>query len=108
MIDNGLLEADEASCEVAGFRPDNVTRTIAILNLNSERLRLAREKRWNSLQEEFRQVDDPGDPEVVNDWIRSELMPDEAGCLVQFFTTSRSYFAPLSEDLLAEDPQEWI
>ena len=108
VIDNGLIEADEVACGVAGFPPDRVTRTIEILNLNSARLRSAREKRWNGLGEEFQHVDDPGDPEVVNDWMRSELTPDEAGCLVQFFTTSRSYFAPLSEDILAEDPQEWI
>ena len=108
VIDNGLIEADEASCEVAGYPPGRVTRTIEILNLNSERLRLAREKRWDGLHEELGQVHDAAGPEVVNDWMRSELTPDEAGCLVQFFTTSRSYFAPLSEDILAEDPQEWI
>lgn len=108
VIDNGVIEADETACEVAGFLPELVTRTIEILNLNSERLRLAREKRWDGLQEELGQVYDASDPEVVNDWMRSELTPDEAGCLVQFFTTSRSYFAPLSEDILAEDPQEWV
>ena len=108
VIDNGVIEADETACEVAGFLPGRVTRTIEILNLNSERLRLAREKRWDGLHEELGQVYDAADPEVVNDWMRSELTPDEAGCLVQFFTTSRSYFAPLSEDILAEDPQEWV
>ena len=108
VLDNGLIEADEAACRMAGFPPGRVTRTIEILNLNSERLRLAREKRWDGLQEELGLVQDPGDPEVLNDWMRSELTPDEAGRLVPFFTTSRSYFAPLSEDILAEDPQEWI
>ena len=53
-------------------------------------------------------VDDPDDPEVLNEWMRAELRPDEAGRLVPFFTTSRSYFAPLSESVLAEDPQDWI
>ena len=108
VIDNGLIEADETACELAGYPPGRVTRTIEILNLNSERLRLAREKRWDGLQEELGLVQDPGDPEVLNDWMRSELTPDEAGRLVPFFTTSRSYFAPLSEDILAEEPQEWI
>ena len=108
VIDNGLIQADEAACRMAGFPPDRVTRTIEILNLNSERLRSAREKRWNGLGEEWRQVDDPDDPEVLNEWMRAELRPDESGRLVPFFTTSRSYFAPLSESVLAEDPQDWI
>ncbi len=108
VIDNGLIEADEIACRMAGFLPDRVTRTIEILNLNSERLRSARENRWNGLEEELGQVDHPDDPEVLNDWIRSELRPDETRRLVPFFTTSRSYFAPLSEGILAEDPQEWI
>lgn len=108
VIDNGFIEADETACQMAGFPPDRVTRTIEILNLNSERLRSAREKRWNGLGEELRQVEDPDDPEVLSDWMRSELRPDEAGRLAPFFTTSRSYFAPLSEAILAEDPQDWI
>ena len=55
VIDNGLIQADEVACRVAGFPPDRVTRTIEILNLNSERLRSVREKRWNGLGEEWRQ-----------------------------------------------------
>ena len=108
VIDNGLIEADEVACRMAGLPPGRVTRTIEILNLNSERLRSAREKRWNGLGEEWRQVEDPDDPAMLSDWMRSELRPDGTGRLVPFFTTSRSYFAPLSEDILAEDPQDWI
>ncbi len=90
VIDNGLIEADESACGTAGFPPDRVTRTIEILNLNSERLRSAREKRWNGLGEEWRQVEDAGDPEMLSDWMRSELKPDETGRLVPFYTTGRS------------------
>ena len=108
VIDNGLVEADESACQTAGTLPDRVTRTIEILNLNSERLRSAREKRWNGLEEEFGQIDDPDDSGMVNDWMHSELTPDEAGRLVPFFTTSRSYFAPLSESVLEAPPQTWI
>ena len=108
VIDNGLIEADENACRMAGFLPDRVTHTIEILNLNSKRLRSAREKRWNGLEEELGQIDDPDDPDMVNDWMRSMLTPDEVGRLVPFFTTSRSYFAPLSESILEAPPQAWI
>ena len=111
VIDNGLIEADENACETADFLPDHVTRTIEILNLNAERLRSAREKRWNGLEEELGQIDDPDDPDMVSDWIRSELTPDEDDRLVSLFTTSRSYFgtfSPLAERVLEQQPQAWI
>ena len=111
VLDNGLIEADENACQMAGFPPDRVTRTIELLNLNVERLRSAREKRWNGLEEELGQVDDPGDPDMVNNWIRSELTPDEDDRLVSLFTTTRSYFgtfSPLAERVLKQQPQAWI
>ena len=105
VIDNGLIEADENACRTAGFLPDHVTRTIEILNLNAERLRLAREKRWNGLEEEWGQIDDSN---MMNDWIRSVLIPDANDLLASFFTTSRCYFGPLGERVLARQPQTWI
>ena len=111
VIDNGLIEADKNACQTAGFLPDHVTRTIEILNLNAERLRSAREKRWNSLEEELGQIDELGDSDMVNNWMRSELMPGDAGRLVAFFTTTRSYFgtlSPLAERVLERQPQAWI
>ena len=109
--ENGRLEADESACISAGFRSDHMTRTIEILNLNSERLRLAREKRWNDLTELSEDIED--DPDEIRKWVRSVLTPDENGRLLPFFTTSRCYFesligGPLSEGILAEVPQEWI
>lgn len=111
VIDNGLIEADKNACQTAGFLPDHVTRTIEILNLNAERLRSAREKRWNGLEEELGQIDELGDSDMVNNWMRSELTPDAAGRLVSFFTTTRSYFgtfSPLAERVLEQQPQAWI
>ena len=111
VIDNGLIEADENACETAGFLPARVTRTIEILNLNAERLRSAREKRWNGLEEELGQVENPSDPDMVNNWIRSELTPNEDDRLIAFFTTTRSYFgtfSPLAERVLEQQPQAWI
>ena len=114
VIDNGLIEADKNACQLAGFLPDHVTRTIEILNLNAERLRLAREKRWNGLEEELKQIEEELgkiDDQKINAWIRSELTPDEDDRLVSFFTTTRSFFGTFSatgERVLAQQPQTWI
>ena len=103
--DGGLIETDEGACESAGFSPGGMSRTLKILNLNAERLRLARRKWRNTLVEQSQDIDDP---DQMNVWIRSVLTPDADGRLLRFFTTSRGYFAPLSERILEEHPQTWI
>ena len=103
--DDGLIETDEGACESAGFPSERMSRTLKLLNLNVERLRLARRKWRNALVEQSRDIDDP---DQMNVWIRSVLTPDADGRLLRFFTTSRGYFAPLSERILEEHPQTWI
>ena len=105
---NGEIEVDEKACESEGIPVARVRKTIEILNLNSERLRLVRAKQWNDLEEESEQLDGLEDPDTMNAWIRSVLIPDENGQLTPFFTTNRSYFDPLSELILAQPPQTWI
>ena len=105
---DGRIEVDEDACESENIPAARVTRTIEILNLNAERLRLAREKQWNNLEEEADQISDPDDSDIMEAWIRSVLIPDDAGRLVSFFTTTRSYFGPLAERVLEQQPQEWI
>ena len=108
VVDNGQIEADETICELVGFPADRVARTIEILNLNAERLRLQREKRWIGLQEESGQIDDPDNTDMMKSWIHHLLTPDENDRLNPFFTTTRSYFGTLAEPILAEEPKEWI
>ena len=105
---DGRIEVDEDACESENIPAARVTRTIEILNLNAERLRLAREKQWNNLEEEADQIGDPDDSDIMDAWIRSVLMPDDTGLLVAFFTTTRSYFGPLAERILEQQPQAWI
>ena len=105
---DGRIEVDEDACESENIPAARVTRTIEILNLNAERLRLAREKQWNNLEEEADQISDPDDSDIIDAWIRSVLMLDDAGRLVSFFTTTRSYFGPLAERVLEQQLQEWI
>ena len=105
---DGRIEVDEKACESEDIPTTRVTRTIEILNLNAERLKLAREKQWNNLEEEADQIGDPDNSDIMEAWIRSVLMPDDAGQLVSFFTTTRSYFEPLAERVLEQQPQAWI
>ena len=105
---DGRIEVDEDVCESENISAARVTRTIEILNLNAERLRSAREKQWNDLEEEADQIGDPDDSDTMEAWILSVLMPDDVGCLVPFFTTTRSYFGPLAERVLEQQPQAWI
>ena len=105
---DGRIEVDEKACESEGIPTTRVTRTIEILNLNAERLRVAREKQWNNLEEEADQIGDPDDSDIMEAWIRSVLMPADAGRLVSFFTTTRSYFGPLAKRVLEQQPQAWI
>ena len=102
----GRIEADAEACASCGIAADRVNETISMLGLNVKRLRAAREKRWNNLKDKWdvhRQ-----DAEIMADAAREELLPEDDGRLRRFFTTARSYFAPLSESILAAPPQAWV
>lgn len=105
VLRDGRITVDEKACESEGIPVVRVRRTIEILNLNAERLRLVRTKYWNELVEQSKQYDDP---DKMNKWIQFLLTPNENGQLTPFFTTNRSYFGPLSESILAQQPQTWI
>ena len=103
---DGEITADEAACSDAAIDTGRVKKTIDILGLNVERLRLAREKRWRALSDNWREHFD--DPQVMMEAARGELVPGDDAHRPRFFTTSRSYFAPVAEEILAEAPQAWI
>ena len=103
---DGQIEADTAACRISGITADKVETTIRILGLNVERLRVAREKRWKALNENWGSYFD--DRTVMTAAARAELLPNAAGGLAKCFTTNRSYFTPLSEGILQEHPQAWI
>ena len=91
---------DQADVEI------RVCRTIDTLCLNVERLRRARARRWRALSANWGDWLD--DAEVLAAAARAELLPDDAGRLPRFFTTSRSFFGPLGEQIPAEELREWI
>ncbi len=103
---NGEIRADKEACEDASICVDRVKETIDILGLNVDRLRLAREKHWRALSENWQDYFD--DPQAMKEAARMELLPGKDNRLPRFFTTSRSYFGPVAERILEEAPQEWI
>ena len=105
---DGRIEVDEEACASAGIPVARVDRTIEILNLNAERLRSAREAWRNALVERSGQVVDPDDPGKMDVWASALLTQNEKGRLEPFFTTTRSYFGPLAERILGQQPQAWI
>jgi len=106
---NGEIVADARACSLAGFNVSEVRQAIDILGLNAPRLQRARLTRLENLaQVESEQIALPGYLAFMENWVRTELLSDEDGNLLAFFTTRRSYFGPLAELILAEPPQAWI
>ena len=104
--EDGTVLADRDACEVAGVSACSVKRTIEILGLNVRRIRRDRANRWEHLNSTWSGHFD--DPEIIEKAARAELLPETSNILPRFFTTNRSYFAALSERILAEQPQAWI
>ena len=53
VLPTGKIEADTDACQTHNMNAARVEKIIKILGLNVERLRLAREKRWNALNENW-------------------------------------------------------
>ena len=103
---DGTIVADGASCHATGIDESRIERTIAILGLQSERLRLARENRWNDLKRSWDTM--LNDDQAIQAAARQELLASADGNLPKFFTTGRSYFGRLGEEILDARPDEWI
>ena len=106
VLPTGKIEADTDACQAHNMNAVRVEKTIAILGLNVKRLRRAREKRWDALNENWESYFD--DPVVMEGEARGELLQNDDGNLPKFFTTSRSYFSAFGESILAKRPEDWI
>ena len=103
---DGRLDPDPGACRSAGIPVAHAEQTIEILGLNVRRLRRARRKAWRKLGEDW--ADHLGDSKLATIAARQALLPDERGWLAAFFTTSRTWFGPVGERVLAERPPRWI
>ncbi len=101
----GKIKADGQACALRGFDACMVARTIEVLGLNVERLRRAREKRWNVLDRKWQEH--INDPDVMEAAARSELLLGGASPLPPFFTTIRSWFGDYGERVLDQD-RRWV
>ena len=106
VIYDGRIQPDKAACKRTGIAVDTVETTIELLGLNCERLRRARENRWNVLSDNWASVID--EPKIIEAAARGELLANRKNRLPKFFTTNRSYFDYYGEKVLSEDPMDWI
>ena len=102
---NGRIEADAPSCREMRIPRSIVENTISVLNLNVRRLRQARSDYRQLLVQQMDQY--PSLP-ARKAWAGRVLLPGPNGALPKFFTTGRSFFGPLGEQVLQRHPQRWI
>ena len=103
---DGRIVEDVVACRVHGVPTTAVKNTIRFLGLNCERLRRARENRWDALNENWSYALE--DISTFTAAARNELLPENTKLLPSFFTTNRSYFGRCAEQVLAEFPRSWI
>ena len=106
VLGDGEIMADPAACRSEGVDPARAARTIEILGLNVARLRDARAAHRRALELDWASYH--GDQSKIRAAARRELLPDEAGKLPGFFTTTRSFFGPLAEAVLAAADEAWV
>ena len=108
VLPDGRIVADRTACVKANMNCQFVDQSIKTLGLNVERLRVAREHLWNALNDVWGEDCMNDEVEVITNAVRMELLPQKNGELRKYFTTIRSYFSPLAEEILREDPKVWV
>ncbi|WP_058555484.1 retron system putative HNH endonuclease [Thiohalocapsa sp. ML1] len=107
----GLLKPVAAACEQVGIDRTQLAATVdACLNLNCDRLKLARQAVWEKLEEDVADeiarlpdpVDDAAYARVMERCAEIYLLPEHDGKLPPFFTTRRAFFGSIGEPVLAE------
>ena len=103
---NGDIEVIEGACNQFGVSVESAGNTITFLGLNVPRLRRARENYYNALDDDL--DEHLNTSEAIIEEARRTLLPDDAGTLRKFFSTSRTYFGEVGESVLSRTPQSWI
>ena len=113
---DGKITANDVACRAAGVDPIVLNDTIKrVLNLNCERLRVAREKRLRAITEEFlwlagelfkrTTLPDAARLSVGESLVEGRLAPDTHGYLRAFWSVERQYLAPWSESWIRKNAQ---
>ena len=102
---DGRIRADPNACQ-SEEEIAQIEKTITVLGLNVERLRMARQKRWENLLEIWAPHFEKA--KTMAQAARRELLPRQDGRLASYFTTRRSFFGRYGEHVLAQAPDSWV
>ncbi len=98
----GHLSANEQNCHDCGVSIDLVNHTIDELGLDCPRLQRARMRHWQDIATHLGLLLQNNTPaEIASCYLRS----DANGQLPKFFSTLRSFFGRIGEDVLRATPQ---
>jgi uncharacterized protein (TIGR02646 family) len=111
---DGALSANSTSCATVGISESELNRTInEVLNLNCERLKVARKNIADNVREWVvgligqalgdRHLTAPQQADFAALLVAGRLQPDGKGHLRAFWTTERQYLEPWSETWLAQN-----
>lgn len=103
---NGKIQVNVDACLRTCVPQERVERTIEILQLDADRLKRARARRWAAINEKY--ANDFANTEVMRRAAQAELLPDANRNLPPFFTTNRSYFRHHSNDVIADSDYGWV
>jgi uncharacterized protein (TIGR02646 family) len=109
--ESGKLIPNEAIWGLSPYSMEYVATHIEELGLNSKRLKNARAKIYQELLESFAAFDEQSSADRDSSILRlaeQQLLPGPNGETSPFFTTSRSFFAEISEKILEPQPQLWV
>jgi uncharacterized protein (TIGR02646 family) len=101
---DGDLRTDLTACATHGIAPQTVDDHIGGMNLNCERLNIARA----TVRERLLELGPTVPAAHYRAWVASNILRNADGRLEPFFTIARSFFGPLAEAILAAPPQAWI
>lgn len=109
--EDGTIAGVSDGCRSQGIDLKSVDGHIERLKLNVERLRIRRETIWRELAMSFEVIRDLPEDQHTDHFTalaESQLLPNHDDKLAPFFTTTRSFFGPLAETILARPPQPWV
>ncbi len=109
--EDGELSADPASCAAHNVDVTAVERHIQGLRLNVGRLRNQRRAVRDALTQAYQTfyaLPEPLFRQQLLAFAESQVLPGGNNRVSRFFTTTRSFFGPVAEQILVQPPHAWI
>lgn len=112
---NGELVVNAANCASAGIEERELTCVInGVLNLNCERLRMARQNVYSNINNLFNSImndvslDGDEKNQLIEYIVSSRLSPDSYGYLIAFWSTERSALREAAEQWIASNQRMFL